>query len=368
MVLFLLISFSFLSLLFFLGELVIRAKDEKIFLLSYIYLTAFCFFIHSYLMHSNAIYDFKYLFLIPTPFLAFLGPIVERYLFITFEAMYEPFQKFRFKFIPALLVIVLVFPYYFRDTTLDLSLKDVGQIHIAEIPFHVRCGVVISITSLFYFCLTPLISVLKNLTLNVILSDPKLRLFFIIASFWSLLLPVMLFLTLLFDRFFAHISVSIYSGFMLSFFFLLKQRNPDFFQGIQQKVLLEKKYRKSQLTNLNLELIRGKFLHLFETEKVFLDENLSLSRLAQLLDISNHQLSEYLNTIEQKQFYQIVAMYRVLEAKRQMTNNTKANLLEIAYASGFNSKSSFNQVFKQSTGLTPTEFKKKLSKTNGLDD
>lgn len=346
----------------------IRNKDEKNYLLSYIYLTAFCFFAHSYLMHSNAIHHFKFLFLIPTPFLAFLGPIAERYLFITFEAVYEPWQKFKYKFLPALLVIVLVFPYYFRDTTQDLSLRDVGQIHITEIPFHVRIGVVLSISSLFYFCLTPLFSLLKTLSLQVILRDRKLRLFFLLSSFLSLLLPVMLVLTLLFDRSFAHVSVSIYSGFMLSFFFLLKQRNPDFFQGLQQKVLLEKKYRKSQLTNLNLESIRGKFLDLFERKKVFLDENLSLSRLAQQLEISNHQLSEYLNTIEQKQFYQIVAAYRVLEAKNQMTKQTKATLLEIAYASGFNSKSSFNQVFKQITGLTPSQFKKNLSKKNGLDD
>jgi AraC-like DNA-binding protein len=55
-----------------------------------------------------------------------------------------------------------------------------------------------------------------------------------------------------------------------------------------------------------------------------------------------------------------VNRYRIEEAKRLLTNppDKKITVLEVLYEVGFNSKSSFNTLFKKYTGLTPSEFKK----------
>jgi len=60
-------------------------------------------------------------------------------------------------------------------------------------------------------------------------------------------------------------------------------------------------------------------------------------------------------------FYDFINRYRILEAKQLLTNpkDPKITVLEVLYEVGFNSKSSFNTLFKKYTGLTPTEFRKK---------
>ena len=64
---------------------------------------------------------------------------------------------------------------------------------------------------------------------------------------------------------------------------------------------------------------------------------------------------------EEKNFYDFVNGYRVQEfiVRAQNDKNKNLNLLGIAYGSGFNSKSSFNQVFKKFMGETPTSYLRK---------
>ena len=60
-------------------------------------------------------------------------------------------------------------------------------------------------------------------------------------------------------------------------------------------------------------------------------------------------------------FFDFVNRYRIEEAKKLLANpaDKKITVLEVLYEVGFNSKSSFNTLFKKHTGLTPSEFKKK---------
>jgi AraC-like DNA-binding protein len=63
-------------------------------------------------------------------------------------------------------------------------------------------------------------------------------------------------------------------------------------------------------------------------------------------------------------FYDFINRHRIDEASRLLTNpaDEKITILEVLYEVGFNSKSSFNTLFKKYTGLTPTEFRKKQSR------
>lgn len=60
--------------------------------------------------------------------------------------------------------------------------------------------------------------------------------------------------------------------------------------------------------------------------------------------------------------------YRVDEviARFQDPNFNDYNILRIAFDSGFNSKSSFNSIFRKATGFTPMEYREKLSKETVL--
>ena len=99
-----------------------------------------------------------------------------------------------------------------------------------------------------------------------------------------------------------------------------------------------------------------------ETEKPYLDGKLSLKKVATDLGISTNYLSQVINENLNKNFFDFVNEYRVEMVKEMIIDPSNKNytLLAIAYDCGFNSKSSFNSIFKKHTGLTPTEYQKSL--------
>ncbi len=123
------------------------------------------------------------------------------------------------------------------------------------------------------------------------------------------------------------------------------------------------KYLKSTLTDEQSDEHKTRLLNLMKTEKLYLEGELKLSDVAEKLRISNNNLSQIINEKLEKNFYDFVNDYRVETAKTLLLNPKKQHLtlLAIAFESGFNSKSSFNSVFKKQCGFTPTEFRKRRS-------
>ena len=95
--------------------------------------------------------------------------------------------------------------------------------------------------------------------------------------------------------------------------------------------------------------------------KPFLNENLSLSLLAEKSEILQSHISQVINQHFQMHFYDFINRYRVEEAKEKLSSSDFDHLsvLGIAFDCGFKSKSSFNRYFKKHTGVSPTEFKNK---------
>jgi AraC-like DNA-binding protein len=118
--------------------------------------------------------------------------------------------------------------------------------------------------------------------------------------------------------------------------------------------------RKKLLHDDKLEEFKNKLIHLMDNSKPYLDCELSLIKLAALLDVSTHILSYIINCGFNENFYQFINHYRIEEAKRQILNPKMSHLslLGIGFEVGFNSKTVFNTTFKKYTGLTPSEFKK----------
>lgn len=114
---------------------------------------------------------------------------------------------------------------------------------------------------------------------------------------------------------------------------------------------------KKSIDKLNEQ--NNRLINYMENEKPYLIADLSLQELADSLNISRHQLSALINQRHNINFYEFVNNYRVKEFILQMQDPNKQHykMLSIAYDSGFNSKASFNRIFKQITGQTPSEYK-----------
>ena len=101
-----------------------------------------------------------------------------------------------------------------------------------------------------------------------------------------------------------------------------------------------------------------------ENKQLYQDPELSLSSLADKLEIHTHELSRIINIALKKNFNEFVNEYRVRDVARKMQDPAydHITLLGIAYDSGFNSQTTFNRIFKQLTGKGPLEYKNDLKK------
>ena len=98
--------------------------------------------------------------------------------------------------------------------------------------------------------------------------------------------------------------------------------------------------------------------------RYYQDPELSLGSLAEKLGIHTHELSKIINTVLKKSFNDFINEYRVRDViwKMQDPAYDHITLLGIAYEAGFNSKATFNRIFKQMTGESPIEYKANLKK------
>ncbi|TLX76944.1 AraC family transcriptional regulator [Labilibacter sediminis] len=122
----------------------------------------------------------------------------------------------------------------------------------------------------------------------------------------------------------------------------------------------QEKERKKIISDKELEQQKQKLNELMKNEKPFLDSELNLVKLAEMILLTPHQLSYVINEGYGENFFQHVNKYRVEEAKILLCDNENRTMLAVAFDSGFNSKTSFNTTFKKITEQTPSDFKRNI--------
>jgi ligand-binding sensor domain-containing protein/AraC-like DNA-binding protein len=128
-----------------------------------------------------------------------------------------------------------------------------------------------------------------------------------------------------------------------------------------RKIILRerRKYEKVRLDSESAERYLKKLLDFMESEKPYLDPNITLHKLSKEIIIPGHYLSQVINAKLNKNFYDFINFYRIEEAKRILTNSkNNFTILEVAFEVGFNSKSAFNRAFNKYVKMTPSHFKK----------
>lgn len=121
-----------------------------------------------------------------------------------------------------------------------------------------------------------------------------------------------------------------------------------------------KKYEKSGLPEEELNAIFKSLLQYMETDKPYLETDLTIFKLAESLNFPRHHLSQAINTKSGKSFYDFINGYRVEEAKRRLKDPGFSNftIQAVAFDSGFNSKATFNAAFSKFAGMTPSAYRK----------
>lgn len=149
--------------------------------------------------------------------------------------------------------------------------------------------------------------------------------------------------------------------FTISIYFLLigylLYTNPKFLTTISGK------YFSSNLGEGEMKKIISKMDNLFEDEEIYLLRNLSLSQVAEKLDIASYKISQSLSTLLKSNFNDYVNKYRVKYAEGLLKSPDFQHfkIEAIAIDSGFNNKVTFYKAFTSIHQVTPSSFRKSHS-------
>lgn len=122
------------------------------------------------------------------------------------------------------------------------------------------------------------------------------------------------------------------------------------------------KYKSTGLTKEDSEVLNSKLIEFMQKEKPYLESEITINDLAKQLETTVHKLSQVINEVHRRNFFDFINLYRIGEVKKLLNDSAAEDLKieSIAYDCGFSSKSSFYAIFKKHTHLTPTEFRKRV--------
>lgn len=362
----------FLSLLLFFK----KNKNTSDSILAAYFLLAGINILFSYLEYDNVRNDFRYpcLIHITTPLVFLHGPLLWLYV----RALTVP--RFTFKkwyylhFAPfAFAVILLSFLYY--SVPQEIKVPYVKS-EVFKEDFHYKL-IVVLIAVLIYFYLfwcIRLIRGYKKKLLNLYSNVEKIDLKWIkFMLFIAVIIYGFAMTTNLLDLFLHFISFQNFQAyaFLINSLFILVLG----FYGHRQTTIFTSDIKSQEdIFNLkpaslkedisdNNEKFAQKLLNHMDYEKPFTDQELSIGKLAKQLSVPAEYLSHVINSCFGKNFFDFINTYRIEEFKRQLQNpdNQNYKIIGIAYDCGFNSKATFNRVFKNHAGLTPSQYKQSIS-------
>lgn len=316
----------------------------------------------SYAWHNNLNLQF-----IPISFILLLGPSLYFYVRSAIERNFQFKRDMLWHFMPAAVFFLAYAVAYLNDTTRHLVLVtpfESGISHVEQIL------TVLGVFGYGYLSLK-LIRGRKHLNGSWDYQKGNVRwleilLFGLIgmATVWALMLTVN---AMIYDW-----KVTTITNYPLWLIFAI------YLYGISYYVIFKSQefyvpgfavVPKDTDRGLSAEQISGyaqKLKDLMVREKVFLDTGLSLQSLGDMIELNPKKLSVVLKKGMGTNFFDFVNSYRIEEVKKQLVNPENSHLtnIAIAYNAGFQSKSSFNAIFKRHVKLTPKEFKKEQERTS----
>lgn len=117
--------------------------------------------------------------------------------------------------------------------------------------------------------------------------------------------------------------------------------------------------RIATLSEESMQQIAEKLLQAMQQERLYLQDDLSLYRLADVVGVSENHLSETFSQHLNTNFFQYINGFRIAAAQQQLRDKNKL-ISTIAYDVGFKSKSTFNTAFKKRLGTTPSDYRQEV--------
>lgn len=89
-------------------------------------------------------------------------------------------------------------------------------------------------------------------------------------------------------------------------------------------------------------------------------ENITLNKIASIANITPHAFCKYFKQHTRKTYNHFLNEVRINEACKKIISGNYDGISTIAYKTGFNSAINFNRVFKKTTGMSPSDYKREF--------
>jgi AraC-like DNA-binding protein len=322
-----------------------------------------------YFSYFGNLNQFPHLIALGFPFPFLHGPLLYLYTFALTNPEKLPNKKWTYHFMLPLLVIVIFTPFYVLYANEKVIVfQNRGKGYETELKLF---DTLLTISGILYVIFTYLLlEKHKKRILNQFSNQEKINLdwlrflFYGMSVLWFIIIfiggdenifPVAT-IFIFFIGYFGIKQAGIFSNKQLEEIKIIDE------PLIDEQNLEKKKYAKSGLNEDSIKELHQKLVDLMQTEKPFLNPELTLSDLSNKLDTHPNYLSQVINDVEGIPFYDYVNTFRIEEFKRLCANNEnqKYTLLALAYDCGFNSKTSFNRNFRKTMNQSPTEYLKQV--------
>ena len=147
---------------------------------------------------------------------------------------------------------------------------------------------------------------------------------------------------------------SIFALAVVCWFVLNALYRPNLFAGIDRELVAVEQEGDGNAEPAQLNMLLG----VMESEKPYLDDKLTLQKLAEQVKMPEKKLSLLINQHAGQHYFDFINAFRVNDAKTLLREHSELTVLEVLYKAGFNSKSSFYTAFKKELNVTPTAYRK----------
>lgn len=126
-------------------------------------------------------------------------------------------------------------------------------------------------------------------------------------------------------------------------------------------------YEKITISDEEKIAIKDALEEILYSKKIYLDPNLSLKSLSRKIHVQERKVSIVINHVLKKNFHHYINEFRIKEAIELMKARENINIEDLFLKVGFNSRSTFNRVFKEITGKTPSEYLAEISEQSEIE-
>jgi AraC-like DNA-binding protein len=320
----------------------------------------------SVLVYSNIYTNIPFILGFFLPFHYLIGPLFYFYISALTKPDFKIKKRDILHFAPFFICVASWLPFFIFDTPAKLSIAEGFLNHnLKNSEFTVRfCLRWIHILIYLCFSCAILIKHKKRIkdqhsAINKI-KLTWLRNLLIIFTLVLILSAVFYFTWNLRNNVFAFTRILIFIEPFFVFYLGYKGLTQPYILINEQEAINKKKYSYSNLTKNEASKSLNRLLLYLKSEKPFIDPNLTLKDLARKTNIQQRYLSQIINEYMHQNFHDFINHYRIEFASQMLCLEKDKSILDIAYDSGFNSKSSFNTEFKKNMHMTPSQYRKRI--------